>query len=279
MLKLGGGVRTLGERDLPGLLDFLGTDPIGGCAVSARVESHGVARDQIGVELWGFGAPLVAVCHAGGNLVPVGDDPQALRGFADRARRTGRRCSSIVGRIESVAPLWAHLADHWGPPRVVRAPQPLLATSAPARIPADPGVRQVRVCDLDTLLPACVAMFTEEVGVSPLGSDRGAAYRQRVGDLVRAGRAYARIEGGRVIFKAEVGAVSHRACQVQGVWVRPELRGRGYGAAGMASVVNATLRDAAPVVSLYVNDFNVAARRVYERVGFQPAGAFMSVMF
>ena len=71
------------------------------------------------------------------------------------------------------------------------------------------------------LLPACIAMFTEEIGVSPLAGDGGALYRARVTELVTQGRAYARIEDGRVLFKAEVGAATSPVCQVQGVWVRP----------------------------------------------------------
>jgi predicted GNAT family acetyltransferase len=82
-----------------------------------------------------------------------------------------------------------------------------------------------------------------------------------------------------VVFKAEIGAVTPLACQVQGVWVPPELRGRGHAAAGMAAVVAHALRAVAPVVSLYVNDFNVPARAAYRRVGFSEAGTFMSVLF
>ena len=51
-------------------------------------------------------------------------------------------------------------------------------------------------------------MFTEEVGVSPVVGDGGALYRARVSELVQSGRSFARIEEGRVIFKAEVGAVT-----------------------------------------------------------------------
>ena len=98
-------------------------------------------------------------------------------------------------------------------------------------------------------------------------------------ELIAQGRAYARIEGGRVLFKAEVGAATTGACQVQGVWVDPELRGRGLGTAGTAAVVDLARRQIAPVVSLYVNDFNAAARRSYERVGFTQVGTCASILF
>ena len=43
--------------------------------------------------------------------------------------------------------------------------------------------------DFDALWPACVAMFTEEVGVSPTSGDGGASYRARLEQLIRSGRA------------------------------------------------------------------------------------------
>ena len=161
----------------------------------------------------------------------------------------------------------------------MRPRQPLLVADGPPLVPVDPGVRPVLRSELDLLLPACVAMFTEEVGVSPLAGDGGALYRARVEELVGQGRAYARIERGQVLFKAEVGAASGAACQVQGVWVAPHLRGHGLGACGTAAVVELARARVAPLVSLYVNDFNTAARRAYEKVGFRAAGVLASVLF
>jgi predicted GNAT family acetyltransferase len=137
----------------------------------------------------------------------------------------------------------------------------------------------VRPDELDLLLPASIAMFTEEVGISPIAGDGGALYRARVRELVSSGRAFARFEDERVVFKAEVGAATKSACQVQGVWVDPGLRGRGLSIPGMAAVVASCLRDVAPAVSLYVNDFNAPARRAYERVGFSEIGLFASILF
>ncbi len=101
----------------------------------------------------------------------------------------------------------------------------------------------------------------------------------RVAELIAAGRALAWIERGEVLFKAEIGAVSRAACQVQGVWVAPAHRGRGIGTAGTAAVVEYARTCIAPVVSLYVNDFNTSARAAYRRVGFREVGRYASVLF
>jgi uncharacterized protein len=277
----GSPVRVLDDRDLVVVRDLLDRDPVANVFVSSRVDGAGLDPWRLGAEVWGYmaGGRVAALCYAGANLVPVGASAEACREFADKARRQGRRCSSIVGPADQVGMLWALLESAWGPPRDVRPHQPLLAISDPPTIAPDPLVRRVRPDELEILYPACVAMFTEEVGVSPANGDGGSLYRARVGELIAQGRAFARIEEGRVVFKAEIGAATTEACQIQGVWVDPALRGRGYANGGMAAVVAHAQAGVAPVVSLYVNDFNTAARAAYSRVGFAQVGSFMSVLF
>jgi predicted GNAT family acetyltransferase len=276
--------RVLDADDEDAVRELLATDPVGTCMLAGRVETHGTATVALGAPLWGLhtGRRLDAVCLAGANLIPIarpGTEREAASAFAERARRAGRRCSTIVGPAASVLPLWELLAPSWGPARDVRARQPLLAIEGPPAVPAEPRVRPVRLTELDTLLPAAVAMFTEEVGVSPTRADGGAAYRARVADLVRAGQSLAWIEDGQVLFKADVGAVSRAACQVQGVWVAPQFRGQGIGQRGTAAIVEYARTAIAPIVSLYVNDYNCAARAAYERVGFRQVGTYASVLF
>jgi predicted GNAT family acetyltransferase len=175
--------------------------------------------------------------------------------------------------------MWDRLRPMWGPERTVRDNQPLLVVENPPAVAADPLVRQVRPDEIDLVFPASVAMYTEEVGVSPLGDDAGRGYRGRVAELVKAGRSYARIVDGTVVFKAELAVVTRHTAQVQGVWVDPSWRGRGFAIAGMAAVVRDALRRVAPTVSLYVNDYNTPARHVYRRLGFRQVGAFATVLF
>ncbi|MBF6045657.1 GNAT family N-acetyltransferase [Streptomyces sp. NRRL B-1677] len=274
--------KVLEPGDIEAALAVLGRDPVANAFVAARVQVAGLDPWRLGGEMWGWYADgrLESLCYAGANLVPICAGPEAVRAFADRARRAGRRCSSIVGPAEATAALWSLLEPHWGPAREVRAHQPLMVTrSMPADVEPDPLVRRIRKDEMEVIMPACVAMFTEEVGVSPLAGDGGLLYQARVAELVGSGRSFARIEDGRVVFKAEIGAATPQACQIQGVWVAPEYRGRGLSVTGMAAVLRYALTEVSPVVSLYVNDYNTAARASYRRVGFEETGAFMSVLF
>ncbi|PZR55381.1 GNAT family N-acetyltransferase [Xylanimonas oleitrophica] len=294
--------RPLGPADLPAALALCGDDPVGSVLAAARLElAARVGMAASGGQVWGWPAegPLQALCWAGANLVPVipaaldrAAAAEAIDAFADTARRQGRRASSIVGESAPVLALWSRLERHWPPARDVRAHQPSLAIARDPDVEPDPQVRLSRPEELASLLPACVAMFTEEVGYSPVANG-GTAYRERVRSLVAEGRSYVRYDDGAVppeaglgpaehavvAFKAELGAVAQGVAQVQGVWVDPALRGRGLSEAGMAAVVVDARRRVAPVVSLYVNGYNERALRAYRRVGFEQVGTFATVLF
>ncbi|MFH9266461.1 MULTISPECIES: GNAT family N-acetyltransferase [unclassified Streptomyces] len=274
--------RVLEPSDLQAALAILESQPVANAFVTSRVQVAGLDPWRLGGEMWGWYADgmLRSLCYSGANLVPICAGPEAVRAFADRARRAGRRCSSIVGPAEPTTQLWRLLEPSWGPAREVRANQPLMVTeSLSADVTPDPLVRRIRKDETEVLMPACVAMFTEEVGISPLAGDGGLLYQARVAELIGAGRSFARIDDGKVVFKAEIGAATPQACQIQGVWVAPEHRGKGLSESGMAAVLRYALADVAPVVSLYVNDYNTPARKAYRRVGFREVGAFMSVLF
>ena len=261
-------------------LEALLADPIVSCFAEARLFPVGPMPE------WGRPAVLAvhrdeqvaAAAMLGANLVPIGTDPATREALAEELVRMGRSCSSIVGPAEEVLDLWRLLEPYWGPAREIRAQQPLLAIAHPPLVTPDPLVQPVPEHRLDDFLPASVAMFTEEVGVDPRAGGADQLYRHRVGDLLRARRAFARWHEGRVIFKAEFGAVTRRAVQIQGVWVAPQRRGQGLAAPGMAAVIEYGLA-VAPIVTLYVNDYNTAALATYRRAGFHRVGDFATVLF
>ena len=281
MLRTQPGLRVLGPSDLPAMLELTARDPVVNVFVDYRSRLTQLDPRWLGGEVWGYHEEgrLVSACHAAANLVPVQATSQALAAFAERALSRPRQCATIVGPADAVGALWQHLAPHWPRPRDIRRDQPHLHISTAPAIAPDPLVRRTEPGDVDVLYPACVAMYREEVGVSPEAGGGATLYRARVAQLISKKWSFARIEHGDVVFKAEVAAATPHACQVQGVWVAPERRGEGLATAGMAAVVQMALADVAPVVSLYVNEHNLAARRVYDAVGFSQTAEFTTVMF
>jgi uncharacterized protein len=274
-------IRQLGESERVTVERILDRDPYAGAQIAERVASHGLNWWRSDGRVYGYGPArrVESLCWSGAHLVPVCATPPAVAAFADLLGAEPRICSSIIGRSDAVLDLWGRLGGHWGPARDVRPSQPLLVADSDPPIAPDPAVRLVRSNEVDQLFPAAVAMYTEEVGVSPLQDDGGRGYKRRISELIRGKRAYARFVGDRVIFKAELAIVTRRTTQVQGVWVDPEFRGKGLAAAAMAAVVRDALRRVAPTVSLYVNDYNTPARRVYARCGFRSEGTFATVLF
>ncbi|MEH3033261.1 MAG: GNAT family N-acetyltransferase [Aeromicrobium erythreum] len=272
-------LRVLTPADVPLLVDLLDEEPDVNLFVRHRVEVTQLDPALMGGRVWGWfdGDELVSACHVGANVVPVAATDDALRAFADRLATSAVRPASIVGEQEPVLALWERLEPVWGPARSPRPEQPFLVLDGPPQVEPDPRLRRVAIDEVDTVYPASVAMFREEVGVDP-EVQGGGQYRARVAHLVAQGLAFAIIEHGRVLFKAEVGAHSPHGCQLQGVYVPPGLRGQGLAAPALAGVVELARAQVAPVVSLYVNDHNVAARRVYDRVGFEQVATFASIL-
>ncbi|GAA2147876.1 GNAT family N-acetyltransferase [Nocardioides koreensis] len=281
MLTTRHGVRPLGPPDLDAFLALAGRDPVVNVFVDYRARTTTLEPRWLGGEMWGRfeDGELVAACHVGANLVPVQASVEDARAFAERALTRGRTVSTIVGPQDAVQAFWNGVARGWGTPREIRWNQPHLEISGAPAVAPDPLVRRTTRQDMDELYPACVAMYTEEVGISPEYGGGAELYRARVTQLVNRGWSYARFDGDRLVFKAEVACASPRAAQVQGVWVPPDRRGEGLATAGMAGVVELVRREVAPVVSLYVNEWNAPARRAYERVGFRQTATFATVMF
>lgn len=275
-------VGMLCDADRAAVLGLLEQDPVGQCVLHARLAgARSLTPFDLGGQLWGLhdSAGLRAAIFKGGNLMPVAGSSADLYTIATRLAARPRTFSSIVGHRADVDAIWPACNVRWGHARALRADQPLLVTDRASDVAPDPLVHVVTPRQLPRYLPAALAMFSEELDVQAPRADARSPYRARVAQLIEAGLALARFDDdGRVIFKAEIAAVSPRCTQIQGVWVEPALRGRGMGTAAMAAVLAAALR-LAPTASLYVNDYNEAARAMYRRLGFRQVGTFATVLF
>jgi predicted GNAT family acetyltransferase len=274
-------VRTLDGDDTAALVLLAQRDPVSNVFILAHLRATGTAAPTSGgagvLGVFDDGV-LAGACWAGANLVPIQLEPTLAGVVAAAANKSGRRYASAFGPAAAVLALHAELVDLGHRAHEVRPDQPLMTISEAPSVEPNPGLALGNLADFDRILPACAAMFEEEVGYSPFLGGRE-FYSRRVEGLIRQGHSLVHLNEAReVVFKAELGAVTSDVTQIQGVWMNPLYRGQGLSAGYMASVVEQA-RKVAPVASLYVNGFNTRARATYERVGFSQVGTFATVLF
>ncbi|MHA7294679.1 GNAT family N-acetyltransferase [Arthrobacter sp. HLT1-21] len=274
------GFATLGKEHNEALGRLVERDPTANVFIASHLEaSRGLSPSYAGGEVIGIfrDGELVSACWAGVNLVPIAVSAADGAALGTYLGQSTRKFSSIFGPSEAVLAIWSTLQEYSPEPFDVRPAQPLLAITGQPKVEPAAGLRFTREDELDVIVPACAAMFEEEVGYSPF-TGGGEYYRRRVASLVRRQASLADFDDdGQVIFKAELGTVSSTTVQIQGVWMNPAYRGQGLSAGYLAAVVLAA-QQRAPVVSLYVNSFNTRALAAYRTVGFSEVGTFATVL-
>lgn len=275
-------VRVLGHADTDALRALIARDRVVNVfAESLLIQNNSAVPGIQGAVMLGFfaddGVSLAAACWVGSNVVPIEATAEHAQAFGHWIVDHWQRHASIFGPAESTLGIVGVLQNAGISVQEIRANQPLLTIAGPPRIEPNLALAASQSGQFNEVLVAAAAMFEEEVGYSPyLGGE--ANYRRRVAWLISSGYSFSDVEpDGEVIFKADLGVVTEHATQVQGVWMNPRYRGRGLSAGYMAAVVVLAQKHA-PVTSLYVNDYNTAARALYERVGFEQVGTFATVL-
>ncbi|MEY3568771.1 MAG: hypothetical protein RL587_1212 [Actinomycetota bacterium] len=269
-------VRAIEQKDLETALAIANLDPISNCYLVSKLENwHGIDQQLLLVTDRNRN---LGIAYIGINATTANCSYEMLTHLADYLNTVRSVSSSIVGLREDVFGLWEQISSLWGPPRLIREDQPLLELTSYVQGDLNPEVRAATIEDLDLVLPAAANMFREEVGIDPMKANTRTAYRNRISELLNLGRTYILLDGPEIIFKADVGVLSSEVIQVQGVWVAPQYRGLRISGPALAQAINLMQQDHAPRVSLYVNDFNTRALRLYRALGFTQVGTFASVM-
>lgn len=258
--------RLLKRPSLEQILGFCAEDPV------ERVFLEDVARRGLGrFSALADGGRMQALCHVGANLVPSGKD---TAGFSEVASKGRPRM--IVGEERAVSELWDAIRERLPEPLDDRPGQPVYVLEQPP-VSGDSGLRPATLEDLPLLVPACAAAYLEEVGIDAHARDP-ALSEWRTRAQIEQGRSWIWEERGRILFKAEASAWTHRAVQLQQVWVEPELRGRGNARRALADLCRLLLTRT-PVVCLFVRPENAPAIALYEAIGMQRTITYRSLIF
>ena len=259
-------VRRLAEGDASDLEAFLRTLP------PSHLYLRAAAREPSSFVAALSDERIVAVAQSNAppSLVVAGD-PAGLAAIA-RDRRYGRGAWRVLVGRDAEARAWLEAdADARA---VVRLHRYLVLDAVPAGRVGEDEVERATAADLDALVRLSFTFHRDDdpAGAAPR-EPRLVEARNRA--RIAAGTSWVIRRGDDAVFMADVGVEEpNEGALLGGIVTDRAWRRRGLGRAGLASVCRRLCARGAPRIALHVAEENVAARALYESVGFREIDVF-----
>ena len=269
-------IERLTSRHEPEVLAFLAERPINTFGLAGFIRSNGVVSAHNRGSFYacrGDEDRLLGVALIGHFILFETRCDRALEAFARLAQQC-KRAHMLLGERTKVQKFWELYCKGGQAPRLF-CREVLLEQRWTADGPKVPGLRLATSLDLDLIVPAHAQTALDESGVDPLVEDAD-GFRKRCARRIEQGRTWVLVENDRLIFKAEIVADTPEVIYLEGVWVDPQERGKGYGSRCMTQLTGALLRRTESVC-LLVNERFPQAQAFYQSVGYKAVSSYDSV--
>jgi uncharacterized protein len=195
----------------------------------------------------------------------------ALRKFAQLAQQCPR-VHVMLGAHQKIQRFWGCYKNDGRPPR--RTCRELLFEQRSALDTGEivPLLRRAATDDLLDLLSVNARMAFEESGVNPLAADPN-GFASRLARRIEDGRVWLWRDSGRLIFKADIIARTPKLIYVEGVYVHPAERHKGYGLRCM-SQLGRILLSQAQAIYLLANEQNKISHQFFVKAGYKQIGSY-----
>lgn len=198
----------------------------------------------------------------------------ALAAFA-RLARTSPEAHLMMGEQEKIERFWMYYASPGQLPRRV-CRELLFEQRWPVEArDAVGGLRLATLADLEPVMLVQAEMAQAESDINPLEVDP-VGFRMRCARRIEQGRVWVWTEGGRLIFKADVISDTPEVIYLEGIYVNPQERGKGYGARCVSQLSRGLLARTGALCIL-VNEQSHTARAFFERAGYKLRGYYDTV--
>jgi predicted GNAT family acetyltransferase len=217
---------------------------------------------------------LEGVALIGNATLIEAKSESALAAFAGLMQQSPS-ANIILGEKEKVGRFWSYFSKNGQTPRRV-CRQLLLEQRWPVAVRE--VVSELRVATLDdlpALLPVYGEMILEESGVNPMERDFE-GFRDRWARRVEMGRVWVWMKGRKLVFNADVICDTTDAIYLEGIYVHPQERGRGYGLRCLSQLSSHLLKRTGSLC-LLVNEQNYGAQALYRAAGFKMRGYYDTI--
>ncbi|MBK6689589.1 MAG: GNAT family N-acetyltransferase [Deltaproteobacteria bacterium] len=256
----------LAERDPDRCTFIAGWIHDGGLSDSPRVPRGWLLGEMDGTQLLGL-----LYLSDSGILVPAVNTQVGIDEVIAFGQRQPDVVRVIVGERNLVETIWSGLERRGARARLVRDQLAFAIQAGDLRSDSALSLERATENDLDEVVHASAAMAREEARDDPEGRNPH-LFRMRILERVRRGRDFLHRDlAGHLDFKANVSALSSVGGQIEGIYTLPEVRRRGLGKAGTATITRWVLSQCGRAF-LLVNEDNDPARALYESLGYRQVG-------
>jgi predicted GNAT family acetyltransferase len=269
-------IRPLGLGHEREVLAFLAQRPIHTVIMAGFIRDNGLVSPLNRGTFYGCrdaAGHLEGVALVGHVTMVETESDEALELFAQLARKY-QHAHLIIGEQQKVERFW----EFYGPTgqsmrRLCR--ELLFEQSWPVEVHEAVDLRLATLGDLEQLLPVHAQLAFEECGINPLERDP-IGFRERTTRRIEQGRVWVSMDQGRLVFKADVISDTPEQIYIEGVYVNPQDRGKGYGAR-FVSQLSRCLLERTRSVSLLVNEKDQVAQACYRKAGYRECGYYDTV--
>ncbi len=184
--------------------------------------------------------------------------------------RVTQACPSVhvvMGGHAMVREFWRHYSQG-GQELRVACRELLLEQKSPGETSGGtPELRLATPDDLPLILRVQAAMAVAECGVNPLVTDPE-GFRARCARRIERSRIWVLVQGGTLLFKADIMAETPESTYLEGVYVNRRYRRRGHGRRCLLAL-GKILLSRSDSLCLLVNERNLEAQSFYYSVGFK----------
>ncbi len=219
---------------------------------------------------------LEGVALIGHSILFEAFSENAIQAFATLAR-SEQSAHLLMGEHTAVQKFWSYYTGKDQSPRLI-CPVVFLRRDEPFHEGQSiSGLRPATQEDLEHVVGAQASMALETSGVDPLQKDP-VGFRERYLRRIEKGRVWVLIKNDRLVFKTDVIADTPEATYIEGVYVRPEERGKGIGR-DCVSALGKIFLQRTKAIYLFVEQENTQTQAFYLNLGFSIGGQYDLLYF
>ena len=263
-------LQLLTEANEAEVLGFLNLRPVHTVVMTSFIQDNGLESLENRGKFFGYrntDGMLEGVALIGHTTLIESRSADSLHAFALIARQSETPIHILMSDGKTTETFWKYYADFNQKPRLV-CTELLFELSFPFLVQeCGWNVRLAKTDELEQVAKAHAEVAFIESGVDPLRTDRE-GFLKRTLRRIEKERTFVVFENGKLLFKADIVAETSDVYYLEGIYVAPEMRGKGIGASCLAKLSLELLNEKQHICLLTNVEFK-NAHRSFEKAGYK----------